>query len=65
MVAVLSRIRKIFPRVVAVKMSAELVEEIDRVAREMGISRSQLIRTAVEFYLKKLKGIEMETRSAF
>lgn len=39
-------------RVVTVKMEEELLERVDELARELGVSRSAVIRSALELYLK-------------
>ena len=38
-------------RIITVKIPEELVEKIDRRAIMLGISRSELIRRAIEWYL--------------
>ena len=43
-------------RIVTVKMPPELVHRIDRVARRLGVSRSELIRRAAEELLRRLGG---------
>lgn len=40
-------------RLISVKMHEELVEKIDDLAMELGITRSELIRAAIIEYLKK------------
>ncbi len=40
-------------------MSDELAEQVDRTAREMGISRSKLFSLAVESYLRKRRRAEI------
>jgi len=56
-------------RVVTVKMPKEMVEELDLWARLLGKTRSELLRKAVEYYLRLLraelppppKRVELET----
>ncbi len=39
-------------KVVSFKAEDELLETIDRVARELGLNRSEVIRVALETYIK-------------
>ncbi len=43
-----------YSRVVTFKMDPQLLELVDRTARELSISRSELIRAAIEEFLSKL-----------
>ncbi len=47
-------------RLVAFRVSGEALEVIDRVARMMGLSRSELIRAALKEYLRSHAGIELD-----
>lgn len=44
---------------VSFKINEKLLEELDSIAREKGITRSEAIRQAIEMYLK-LKGYIVE-----
>jgi len=43
----------------AISVADELVAQVDRTAREMGISRSRLFSLAVESYLRKRRHAEI------
>lgn len=43
-------------RVVTFKVSDDLLDRIDRAARELGVTRSYIIRTAVKLFLGERRG---------
>lgn len=42
-------------RIVTFKASEDLIREMDRVSAELGISRSHLIRTAVQRFMREYR----------
>jgi metal-responsive CopG/Arc/MetJ family transcriptional regulator len=46
----------------AISVDDELISEADNAAREMGLSRSRLIATALEAYLRKRRQDEITAR---
>jgi predicted transcriptional regulator len=46
--------KKVKERILTVRVSADLVESIDKVAKKLGVTRSKLIKTAMEKVLEEL-----------
>jgi metal-responsive CopG/Arc/MetJ family transcriptional regulator len=46
----------------AISVDDQLLSEADRAAREMGVSRSRLIATAIEAYLRRRRQDEITAR---
>lgn len=49
-------------RVVCIKMSEDMLEELEEIARETGESRSSLIRHAIRSYINNYRRISEESR---
>lgn len=43
-------------RVISFKIDEDLLEELNRYARERGVSRSSVLRAALRLYLDRVKG---------